>query len=134
MTISGSDSNSEWLDRNSIRPSLSETSAITQSGSTHVFDRHMICHEGKAGGVVKGVPNSGGKYKIVPTQLMAELERRLLPPACLLLVFGIPACGKTLLTRSILNHVGDRQQADWSWVAIHHDDFYPPDSRSKIVS
>lgn len=45
-------------------------------------------------------------------------------PGCILLVMGIPGSGKTALTRSIV----DRNQK-WISLAVHFDDFYPPDLR-----
>ena len=66
--------------------------------------------------------------------VMAGEEKGLSQPICLLLVFGIPASGKTFLSRSILDHVSKEGQSEWTWLAIHFDDFYPPDSRSKPVS
>lgn len=55
-------------------------------------------------------------------------------PICLLLIFGIPASGKTVLARSILS---ERRKPEmnpqWTWLAIHFDDFYPLDTRYKMV-
>lgn len=49
---------------------------------------------------------------------------------CLLLIFGIPAAGKSLLAQNI-PQVADNE---WIWLVIHFDDFYPPDTRYKTVS
>lgn len=56
---------------------------------------------------------------------------------CLLLVFGIPASGKTLLAHSILQQLSQgtsKVYPEWIWLAIHFDDFYPTDTRSKKVT
>lgn len=46
---------------------------------------------------------------------------------CILPIFGIPGSGKTLLTRHL---VSADVALQWNLVAVHFDDFYPPDLRS----
>lgn len=82
--------------------------------------------------------SNGGKFKKVLTQLDVMAEREALRPTCLVLIFGLPASGKTTLTRTILECVaeGQREEGEHSegtWVALHFDHFYPPDLRSKRV-
>lgn len=48
-------------------------------------------------------------------------------PTCILPIFGIPGSGKTLLTRHL---VSADVALQWNLVAVHFDDFYPPDLRS----
>ena len=51
---------------------------------------------------------------------------------CFLVVYGIPASGKTLLTHKILQY-GCRKLPEWNWLSIHFDNFYPPDTRATKV-
>lgn len=51
----------------------------------------------------------------------------------LVLIFGIPASGKTLLARSVLKQLTQDKEKEVSWLAVHYDDFYPPDTRCKEV-
>ena len=49
------------------------------------------------------------------------------PPSCILLVFGIPGSGKTILTDSLVSRSTD---AAWTLFPVHSDMFYPPDIRA----
>lgn len=69
-------------------------------------------------------------------------------PACILLVYGIPGSGKTTLSRALLEHckseVSGRQasqakraegsKSKWNWIAVHFDEFFPPDLREQEVT
>lgn len=60
-------------------------------------------------------------------------DSAVMDPSCLLLIFGIPGSGKTLLTHSIVQQLAATTvQQNWTWLTIHYDDFYPPDTRSKM--
>ena len=51
-------------------------------------------------------------------------------PACIVLVYGLPASGKTLLTTSLVEYSSkDTDMMFRNWIAVHFDDFYPPDTR-----
>lgn len=58
---------------------------------------------------------------------MAAPEQVAPLPTCILPIFGIPGSGKTLLTRHL---VSADVALQWNLVAVHFDDFYPPDLRS----
>ena len=49
------------------------------------------------------------------------------PPSCILLVFGVPGSGKTILTDSLVSRATG---ADWTLFPVHFDVFYPPDIRA----
>ncbi len=65
-----------------------------------------------------------------------SLSQSLEGKACLVIIYGIPASGKTLLTTKTLRYIRKTQEEQrllkWNLFAIHFDDFYPPDMRSKI--
>ena len=48
---------------------------------------------------------------------------------CLLLLIGIPGCGKTTFSRFLAAHMRSAGQFQWIPVVVHFDDFYPPDQR-----
>ena len=79
---------------------------------------------------------------------MAEFkERGSVSPACILLVFGVPGSGKTMLTTALIQHCsrefhgaveGGASRAEgtersWNVYAVHFDEFYPPDTRDAEV-
>lgn len=57
-------------------------------------------------------------------------SNELPPPACLLLVFGIPGSGKTLLTDYMLSQCAG---SPFSLLPVHFDAFYPPDFRATMT-
>ena len=78
-------------------------------------------------------------------------EPTTVSPACILLVYGIPGSGKTTLSRALLEHCkgvsgretgkekedggsGLSRTMNWSFYAVHFDEFYPPDLREHEVS
>ena len=75
-------------------------------------------------------------------------ESARVSPACILLVYGIPGSGKTVLTTALLQHCrGALQEAgssqaerdtlpgrSWNVYGVHFDEFYPPDTRGTEVS
>lgn len=52
-------------------------------------------------------------------------------PACIVLIYGLPASGKTLLTTSLVEEADTKTT---NWIAVHFDDFYPLDTRSEAVA
>ena len=84
---------------------------------------------------------------------MAEASRS---PACILLLYGIPGSGKTMLSASLLEQCkrklqgtavtseasqadreegdGERQATNLKIFVVHFDEFYPPDTREQEVS
>lgn len=50
--------------------------------------------------------------------------------ACIVLIYGLPASGKSLLTDSLVDC--SKREADMrtrNWIAVHFDDYYPTDTR-----
>ena len=77
---------------------------------------------------------------------MAEAFSTCVPvsPACILLVYGIPASGKTMLATALLEHCRRQRETGQAWMqgdvgispswniyAVHFDEFYPPDLRER---
>lgn len=53
-------------------------------------------------------------------------------PACLVLIYGIPGSGKSLLTRHLLASSRSSASGDgfpWSFIPVHFDNLYPADLR-----
>ena len=48
---------------------------------------------------------------------------------CILLVYGIPGSGKSMLTDYLCSESGEG-----AMVPIHFDHFYPPDTRARPIS
>ncbi len=73
-----------------------------------------------------------------PAPGLMDMESR---PACIVLIYGIPGSGKTLLTRHLSFTSARRDpcegehasvvgsERDWETVPVHFDDFLPPDLR-----
>ena len=74
-----------------------------------------------------------GKYESALTKLKGcGVMAKSFSSGCLLLVCGTPGCGKTLLTKNLVDE-GSKARPGWRWIPIHFDDFYPPDKRTKQV-
>ena len=86
---------------------------------------------------------------------MAESSSWTVSPACILIVYGIPGSGKTVLSTALLEQTGGgfgvaveievgrgREEEerdpgltkDWVFYAVHFDKFYPPDLREREVN
>ena len=60
----------------------------------------------------------------------AMASEELVPPACFLLIFGIPGSGKTLLTDYLFSQCAG---SPFSLLPVHFDKFYPPDFRATMT-
>ncbi len=66
-----------------------------------------------------------------PTQQALHMaqQEKYKTSTCLLLLIGIPGCGKTTFSRYLAAHLRSAAQFQWNPLVVHFDDFYPPDQR-----